>query len=154
MASMKSASLHRPMPAFWSGVMFGPKNVPNGVFKSRPPAKGVAPCFASVWQPTQPAAVARYWPRFASPWARAPCSAAKNSSAKSKSPAAAGLVRECGVLLLLAEVLVAAAAGLADSADLRLHGALVAALGDLGELGRFAQVSKSGDEGAVKAAVG
>jgi hypothetical protein len=67
MARTKSASDQRPSPACACGVMFGPKNVPNGVFSARPPANGVAPSRASVWQPTQPPALARYSPRFASP---------------------------------------------------------------------------------------
>src|SRR5882672_3582437 len=106
--------------------------MPNGVFSARPPAKGTAPCFSSVWQPTQPPAAARDWPRFASPCAQA--SGARKASTKNKSPAAAGLLPSTMRLLLLPEILVAGAAGLADRADLRLHRRLVAAAAHLVEL--------------------
>src|SRR5258706_10570264 len=112
--------------------------MPNGVFSARPPANATAPWVASVWQPTQPPAFARYSPRFASPWAKALSKSARKRTAKSKSPAAAGLVRAIKRLLLLAELLVAGAAGFAGRAHLRLHRRLVAALAYLGELRRFA----------------
>src|SRR5215831_18941775 len=47
-ARMKSASVQLPIPAVLSGVMFGPKKVPKGVFNPRPPAKGTAPSLSSV----------------------------------------------------------------------------------------------------------
>src|SRR5262245_24518707 len=54
---------------------------------------------------------------------------------RSKSPAVAGpRMRRKPLLLLFAEVVVAVRAGLADRANLRLDGALVAALGDLLQL--------------------
>src|SRR5258706_8555748 len=112
--------------------------MPNGVFSARPPANATAPWVASVWQPTQPPAFARYSPRFASPWAKALSKSARKRTAKSKSPAAAGRVRDINGLLLLAELLVAGAAGFAGRADLRLYRGLVAALADLGKLRCFA----------------
>src|SRR5215467_4443398 len=127
--------------------MFGPKKVPKGVLSARPPAKGTAPSFSSVWQPTQPPAFARYSPRFASPCAIAPSGAASSATARRRrvmvadyalekeSPAAAGLsMVRLFLLLLLAEVLVAAAAGLADRADRRLLRRLVAAAAHLHEV--------------------
>src|SRR5262245_9493865 len=54
-----------------------------------------------------------------------------------KSPAAAGLLESIRRLLLLAEALVAAAARLADRADLRLDRRFVAAAAHRVELGRF-----------------
>src|SRR5215831_10667954 len=138
---MKSASVQLPSPAFLSGVMFGPKKVPKGVFSARPPAKGTAPSLSSVWQPTQPPAFTRYSPCFASPCARAlPASKERSTSQRrimvadyaleKESPAVAGLFRASALLLLLlAEVLVAAAAGLADAADRGLLRGLVAAPG-------------------------
>src|SRR5215831_14375950 len=138
---MKSASVQLPSPAFLSGVMFGPKKVPKGVFSARPPAKGTAPSLSSVWQPTQPPAFTRYSPCFASPCARAlPASKERSTSQRrimvadyaleKESPAVAGLSRASALLLLLlAEVLVAAAAGLADAANRCLLRGLVAAPG-------------------------
>src|SRR5205085_7199953 len=76
----------------------------------------------------QPAAFDRYSPRFASP-----CAAASAAQSRKKSPAVAGPLANI-VLLLLAEALVAAAARLADSADLRLDCTLVAALAHFIEL--------------------
>src|SRR5215467_4385460 len=137
---MKSASVQLPSPAVLSGVMFGPKKVPKGVFSSRPPAKGTAPSLSSVWQPTQPPALARYSPCFASPCAGALAEASSATrkrhrrimvadyALEKESPAVAGLSRGISrLLLLLAEVLVAAAAGFADAADRRLLSGLVAA---------------------------
>src|SRR5215471_12342676 len=98
---MKSASFQLPSPAALSDVMFGPKKVPKGVFSARPPAKGTAPSLSSVWQPTQPPALARYSPCFASPCARVlPASKERSTSQRrmvadyaleKESPAVAGL---------------------------------------------------------------
>src|SRR6266571_1504018 len=74
--------------------MFGPKNVPKGVLSARPPAKGTASFFSSVWQPTQPAAFARYSPRFASPSAEALPAAAQKSMAST--PARGTIFRKAG----------------------------------------------------------
>src|SRR5581483_5182047 len=79
----------------------------------------------------QPAAAARYSPRFASP-----CAAATPAASRKNSPATAGPFAS-NRLLLLAEIVVAAAAGFADGADLRLHRALIAALAHLVELVRL-----------------
>src|SRR5512138_649463 len=115
--------------------------MPNGVFSARPPANGAAFSFASVWQPTQPAAFATYSPRFASPGAPAGAAGGSGSpqaaSSRKKSPATAGLAIRLKRLLLLAELLVAAAAGLADRADLRLDGTFVAPLAHFVELVRL-----------------
>src|SRR5688572_29054659 len=72
----------------------------------------------------QPPALARYSPRFASPWARAV--SAQRSSPRSKSP-----------LLLLPEVVVATVASLENRRELRLHPGLVLRARRLGELRRF-----------------
>src|SRR5688500_2347353 len=65
-----------------------------------------------------------YSPRLASPCA----SPWPNTAQRRKSPAAAGPHNLDKALLLLAEIVVAAAAGLADRANLRLDGAFVTAL--------------------------
>src|SRR3954462_5949750 len=116
---MKSCSLQPPMPACTGGVMLGPKKGPNGAFGARPPANGRAPFFSSVWQPTQPPALTRYAPRFASPSAEAGAGPSIVAP-KSKSPAIAGLRNARSRLALLAERLMAAAAGLGGGADLGL----------------------------------
>src|SRR5690242_3280010 len=82
----------------------------------------------------QPPTLLRYSPCFASPCA--PASAGVRARQKTKSPAEAGR-RKRETLKLLPEVIVAAAASLADRTDLRLHGGFVAALADLVELVRL-----------------
>src|SRR5262249_49989593 len=89
----------------------------------------------------QPAAFTRYSPRFASPCAKAfPASRQRRTSQRrimvadyaleKESPALSGASSdESRLLLLLAEVLTASAAGLADAADRRLLRRLVAASG-------------------------
>ena len=60
-ADTNSSSVHEPIPAFGSGVMFGATRVPNGVCNVTPPAYGLPP--GLVWQAAQSAAMARYRPR-------------------------------------------------------------------------------------------
>src|SRR3954469_23582441 len=133
---MKSASVQRPIPACGCGVMFGPKKVPKGVFKARPPAYIGAPSLASVWQPTHPPAFERYKPRFASPSAKA--TATKSESANAPASVARFTpAPPLGLLLLLAERLVATATGLADRADLGLDRSFVARAAHVIELRRL-----------------
>src|SRR5947209_19190051 len=79
----------------------------------------------------QPPACERYSPRFGSP-----CASAIDTQKRKKSPAKAGLFLS-NLLLLLAEIVMAAAAGLADRTDLRLDCVFIAALRHLVQLVGF-----------------
>src|SRR5687767_10594729 len=106
----------------------------------------MAPSFASVWQPRQPAALEMYRPRFASPSAAPAKSGIASATAngahaialstrsKNKAPPRRGFA-ERARLLPLAEVVMAGGTGLVDGEDLRLDRGLVAFARDLRKLG-------------------
>src|SRR5258708_4878525 len=122
--------------------MFGPKNVPKGVLRARPPANGTASFLSSVWQPMQPPAFARYSPRFASPscastqpdaahsasaTAAARRSRITHSPKKKRKPRRSGASSENPRSVLLAEILVAVpATSFADLQYCRLDARFVA----------------------------
>ena len=62
MALIKSSSLQFPIPVSVSGVMFVPKNVPNGVLIGLPPARNSPSFIVSVWQLHAPEAGKIYLP--------------------------------------------------------------------------------------------